>query len=74
MKNLFASSDNLLGYEETARIAEDLAAKYGHDALAFAHGRAHRACAVGDDLAYAAWHAVIDETRDLLQRSPWRHF
>jgi len=74
MKNPFASLTNLLGYEETARIAENLAAKYGHDALAFARGRAHRACAVGDDLAYAAWHAVIDQTHDLLQRSPWRHF
>jgi hypothetical protein len=62
---------NFLAPEETARIAEDLAAKYGKAALDFARQRAARAETVGDNLALAAWAAVIEETGDLLGRSPW---
>ena len=50
---------NFLAPEETARIAEDLAAKYGKAALDFARQRAARAETVGE------------ETGDLLGRSPW---
>lgn len=62
---------NFLGAEETARIAENLAAKYGRSAVDFATARAQRANEVGDELAHAAWHAVLDATSELLNRSPW---
>lgn len=62
---------NFLGAEETARIAEDLAAKHGRGALILAATRARRASEVGDELAYAAWAAVLEATNELLDRSPW---
>lgn len=62
---------NFLGAEETARIAENLAAKYGRAAVDFASARAQRANEVGDELAHAAWHAIRDATSELLSRSPW---
>ena len=62
---------NFLDAEETARIAENLAAKYGRAAVDFASARAQRANEVGDELALAAWHAVRDATSELLNRSPW---
>ena len=62
---------NFLGAEDTVRIAEDLAAKHGRGALTLAATRAHRASEAGDQLAYAAWAAVLEATSDLLERSPW---
>ena len=62
---------NFLGYEETARIAEDLAAKHGRLALDLALDRARRAREVGDDLACGAWEAVLEATSELMGRSPW---
>ena len=59
---------NFLGAEETARIAEDLAAKHGRGALILAATRARRASEIGDELAYAAWAAVLEATNDLLER------
>jgi hypothetical protein len=70
MTPIFAAA-NFLDPEETDRIAEDLAAKYGKAALDFARARAARAEVVGDNLALAAWAAVIEATGDLLGRSPW---
>lgn len=65
------STTNFLGYEETARIAEDLAAKHGRAALSLARARASRAREIGDDLAYGAWAAVLEATSELMGRSPW---
>ena|SRR5579862_8644781 len=65
------ASMNFLDDEETARIAENLAAKYGRAAAGFAAARAERAHEVGDELAHAAWRAVFDATGELLARSPW---
>lgn len=62
---------NFLDDEETARIAENLAAKYGRSAVDFAGARAQRAREVGDELALAAWQAVREATSELLSRSPW---
>ena len=62
---------NFLGDEETARIAENLAAKYGRSAVDFAGARAQRAREVDDELAHAAWQAVREATSELLSRSPW---
>lgn len=60
----------LLNEEEAYRIAEELAAKYGADALAFARDRAACAVEVGDDLAYDAWQSIIAAARTLLEHSP----
>jgi hypothetical protein len=72
MTSAFTQADtNFLKPEETARIAENLAAKYGRSAVDFAGARAQRAHAVGDELAHAAWQAVQEATSELLSRSPW---
>lgn len=65
------ATTNFLDDEETARIAENLAAKYGRSAVDFAGARAQRAREVDDELALAAWQAVRDATSELLSRSPW---
>ncbi len=65
------ASTNFLRPEETARIAENLAAKYGRSAVDFAGARARRAREVDDELAHAAWQAVREATSELLSRSPW---
>jgi hypothetical protein len=44
---------------EVARIAQDLATKYGYDALALAKARQERAREIGDDLAQEIWGKVI---------------
>ncbi len=44
---------------EVLRIAEELAAKYGRDAVAFATARAARANAIGDALAHGIWTRVL---------------
>jgi len=44
---------------ETLRIAQDLSAKYGADAVAFIEGRAARAAEVGDELAGEIWRDVL---------------
>jgi len=61
---------SLIEAEEAARIAHDLAAKYGHDAIAFIHARAARASEVGDELAYGSWQTVLAAAQDLFARSP----
>jgi 4-diphosphocytidyl-2C-methyl-D-erythritol kinase len=53
---------SLIDDDEAQRIAAQLAAKYGADALAFVQSRAARALAVGDELAYSAWCSVRDAT------------
>jgi len=58
----------LLETDEAERIAEDLAAKYGDDAISFVRARADRAQEVGDELAYGAWQAVLGATESLLAR------
>ncbi len=65
------TSTNFIGDEETARIAENLAAKDGRSAVDFAGARARRAREVDDELAHAAWQAVREATSELLSRSPW---
>jgi hypothetical protein len=59
-------SSPMLDPAEATEIAKGLIAKYGADALAFGQGRARRALEVEDDLALAAWRAVIANTRALL--------
>jgi hypothetical protein len=59
-------TDTLLEDDEAERIAGELTAKYGNDALEFVRARAERAQEVGDELAYAAWEAVRDATENLL--------
>jgi len=44
---------------EVLRIAEDLAAKYGVEAVAYAKGRAERAREIGDELALGIWEKVL---------------
>ena len=44
---------------EVLRIARDLSAKYGNDAIAYVKNRADRASEVGDDLAYDIWKQVL---------------
>lgn len=44
---------------EVARIAHELATKYGYDAIAFAQARADRATAIGDELAHDIWERVL---------------
>jgi fumarylacetoacetate (FAA) hydrolase family protein len=53
---------------EARRIAEDLAGKYGSDALAYITARAERAVEIGDDIAQAIWRKVLSATSDLLRR------
>lgn len=60
---------SLLDDEEAVRIAEELTAKYGHDALAYVRDRAARAIEVGDKLAYGAWQSVLAAAHDLLEAS-----
>jgi len=62
---------SFLGADETTRIAEDLAAKYGRGVLTLAAARACRASEAGDQLGYAAWAAVLEAASDLLERPPW---
>ncbi len=61
----------LLETDEAERIAGDLAAKYGEDAIPYVRARADRAQEVGDELAYDAWQAVLDATESLLARRPF---
>lgn len=57
---------NLVDEEEATRIAEELTAKYGAEAIDFVLSRADRARSIGDDLAYGAWQSVLQATRDRL--------
>ncbi len=50
---------------EVQRIARDLSAKYGHDALGLARSRAERAIEVGDELAYGIWEKVLSAMHGL---------
>jgi hypothetical protein len=59
-------TNTVLEDEEANRIAAELAAKYGNDALEFVRSRAERAQSVGDELAYGAWQSVLDATEALL--------
>lgn len=59
-------TDTLLEDDEAERIAGELTAKYGNDALDFVRSRAERAQSVGDELAYAAWLSVLDAMETLL--------
>ena len=59
---------SLLEDDEAERIAGDLAAKYGEDAIPYVRARADRAQEVGDELAWSAWQAVLDATESLLSR------
>lgn len=65
-RTLSSRSPVMLDASEAASIAQALIDKYGAEALAFGEGRAGRAQEIGDDLALAAWGAVIAETRLLL--------
>ena len=44
---------------EVSRIAQDLATKYGYDAVAFAQARAARASEIGDQVARDIWEKVL---------------
>ena len=44
---------------EVARIARELSAKYGRDAIAFAQGRVERAAEIGDAFATDIWQKVL---------------
>jgi len=44
---------------EVSRIAQDLATKYGYDAIALAQARHERAREIGDELAQEIWGKVI---------------
>ena len=59
---------SLLEDDEAERIAGDLAAKYGEEAIEYVRARAERAQEVGDELAWGAWQAVLDATETLLAR------
>lgn len=61
-------TEALLDDEEAARIAEELAAKYGSEALDYVRDRAERAHSVGDELAFGAWQTVLGATAELLGR------
>jgi fumarylacetoacetate (FAA) hydrolase family protein len=61
-------NDRLLDDEEAERIAEELAAKYGSDALDYVRSRAERAQSVGDELAFGAWQRVLDAAESRLCR------
>jgi len=45
--------------EEVSRIAQDLATKYGYDAIPLAKARHERAREIGDELAQEIWAKVI---------------
>ena len=45
--------------DEVARIARELSAKYGRDAIAFAQGRVERAAEIGDAFAADIWQKVL---------------
>ena len=62
---------NLLAKDEVERIATELAAKYGSDALGYVETRAEQAQSVGYELAYSAWQSVRDATESLLGRKRW---
>ena len=53
---------------EARRIAEDLAGKYGNDALFYIAARVERATEIGDDIAQAIWLKVQVSTTALLRR------
>lgn len=53
---------------EARRIAEDLAGKYGSDALSYIAARVERAAEIGDDIAQAIWLKVQASTTALLRR------
>jgi hypothetical protein len=53
---------------EARRIAEDLAGKYGADALDYVLARADRAVEIGDEIAQAIWRKVLAATAELLRR------
>jgi hypothetical protein len=55
---------------EVRRIAVDLAAKYGRDAIAFVISRAARAAEIGDDIAYAIWDNILHVAREVLGQGP----
>ena len=55
---------------EVRRIAGDLAAKYGRDAIAFVIARAERAAEIGDDIAYAIWDNILHVAREVLGQGP----
>jgi hypothetical protein len=59
-------STRMLDPNEATEIAKGLIAKYGAEAIAFGQGRARRALEIDDELAFAAWRAVIANTRALL--------
>jgi hypothetical protein len=61
----------LLADSEAERIAAELAAKYGTDALGYVATRAGQAQSVGDELAYSAWQSVRNATESLLGRRRW---
>lgn len=44
---------------EVSRIAQDLATKYGYDAITLAKARAERAREIGDEVAQEIWEKVI---------------
>jgi len=44
---------------EVSRIARDLTAKYGYDAVDFARARVERATEIGDELAQGIWEKVL---------------
>jgi hypothetical protein len=52
--------------EEAERIAGELAAKYGSDAIEFVRNRAEVAQSVGDEVAWAAWQSVLEFTETLV--------
>ena len=53
---------------EARRIAEDLAGKYGGDAIDYVLARTERAVEIGDDVAQSIWRKVLSATAELLQR------
>ncbi|HEV8014770.1 MAG TPA: hypothetical protein VGP48_04525, partial [Stellaceae bacterium] len=50
---------------DARRIAEDLAGKYGGDALDYVLARAERAVEIGDEIAQAIWRKVLAATAEL---------
>ncbi len=57
---------NIFDDNEARRIAEDMAAKYGGDALAHVKARTERAIEIGDDLAQASWRKVRTVASELI--------
>ena len=53
---------------EARRIAEDLAGKYGSDALAYIAARTDRAVEIGDGIAQAIWRMIFIATSEVLRR------